>query len=106
MKRHLFDYGMVFVLLLLCVFFSVATLADQHTGGASGGEDLAREVLQSAAPGARVVIIVGHGREDGPFAAALAQALTSKGVTVLATVRGHPRDARKALEKLAQDGTQ
>jgi ribose transport system permease protein len=105
MKRLLFDYGMVFVLLVLCAFFSLATLAEQYTSGAAGGEELARDALQRVGPGARVVIIVGHGREDGPFASALAQTLTSKGVNVLVTVQGHPRDARKALEKLAQDGS-
>jgi ribose transport system permease protein len=104
MKRLLSDYGMVLVLLLLCAFFSVATLAEQYTGGASGGEELAREVLRRVGPGAKVVIIVGTGREDGLFASALAEALRAKGVNVLVTVQGQPRDARKALEKLAKDG--
>jgi ribose transport system permease protein len=104
MKRLLSDYGMVLVLLLLCAFFSVATLAEQYTGGASGGEELARDVLRRVGPGAKVVIIVGTGREDGLFANALSEALTTKGVSVFVTVRGQPHDARKALEKLAKDG--
>jgi ribose transport system permease protein len=102
LARFLADYGMVFILLLLCAYFAVVTLAEQHTGGAPGGESLARDVVRRFGPGVKVVIVVGHGREDGPFADALGKGLTDAGATVLARVQGHPRDARQALGKIAE----
>jgi ribose transport system permease protein len=102
LTRFLSDYGMVFVLLLLCAYFSAVTLAQQQPGGASGGGALARDVVGRFGPGAKVVIVVGHGREDGPFADALAKGLQGAGATVLARVQGHPRDARRELQKIAE----
>ena len=39
------DYGMVFVLLLLCVLFSVLTLKEQHPTGAAAGAQVADMIL-------------------------------------------------------------
>src|SRR5437763_12236117 len=102
LSRFLSAYGMVLVLLVLCAYYSVATLAEQQVGGAAGGEALAREVVRrhgGAAP--KVVIVVGPGREEGTFAEALHGNLADAGATVLADVRGHPSEARAALAKVA-----
>jgi len=104
MQRFLSDYGMVVILLVLCTALSVATLAEQVGAGAPAGEELAQEVLRQFGPKARVVIVGGEGREDGPFADEAARVLQTESATVVARVQGSPRAARLALEKLAQDG--
>ena len=101
-SRFLTDYGMVFVLLLLCVYYSLVTLTEQYAGGTSGGEALARKILREQGPEAKVVIIAGTGRDDVPFAETLQTDLTRAGVTVLARVKGPPSEARKVLQKIAQ----
>src|SRR5436190_19685326 len=104
MAHFLSDYGMLLVLLAVCVGLSVVTYDEQHPGGAAGGDALADEIAQQTAPGARVLIVVRTGEADAAFADALARALAAADRTVVATVRGEPADARKALDNLARGG--
>jgi ribose transport system permease protein len=101
-SRLVSDYGMLLVLLLLCAYYTVATVAEQHPVGAAGGEALARDVVRQAGNGARVLIVVRASREDEEFADALANGLA--GGTVVASVRGQPSDARRVLQQLAGAG--
>lgn len=99
------NHGMMLVLLALGVFFSAVTLAEQNTGGAAGGEELAAQVLKQHGTSVKVVIVVGHGLQDGLFADALKAKLAESGVTVVASVKGQPRDARLMLDKLGSSAS-
>jgi ribose transport system permease protein len=103
-SRFLSDYGMLLVLLVVCIYYSVVTLAEQHPGGAAGGEWLATAIVRQAGPAAKVLIAVRDTQEDAAFADALAHGLSAAGLTVVATVRGQPADARQALEHIANAG--
>jgi ribose transport system permease protein len=100
LARFLSDYGMVLVLLLLCAYYSVVTLGEQQTGGAAGGELLARAVVRQAGTGSRVLIVAGTGRDETAFAGALERELSEAGCKVVGRVQGHPSVARKALHDL------
>jgi ribose transport system permease protein len=100
-SRFLSDYGMIVVLLVLCVVFSWLTWAEQYPGGANGGAGLALRVAREAAPGSRVLVVTRASGEDRQFAAALAEGLEKAGLKVLETVSGEPADARMALDRLA-----
>jgi ribose transport system permease protein len=104
MRRLLSEYGMLVVLLVLCASLSAATLAEQVGGGAPAGEELGQEALRQFGPGVRVVIVVGEGREDLPFADEVSRVLRMGSATVEARLQGPPRTARLALERLAQSG--
>jgi ribose transport system permease protein len=104
-SRFLSDYGIILVLLALCVFFSVATLAQQHPTGAAAGTELAGVIVVRTPPGSTVLVVVRDTKDDADFAAALTDALTAQGRTVLGTLRGQPSATRLALEKLAAEGT-
>ncbi|HAV61485.1 MAG TPA: sugar-transporting ATPase [Verrucomicrobiales bacterium] len=105
MKRLLSDYGMVLVLLALCVFFSAITYTEQHPAGESGGRELARQIIDQADPGATVLIAARAHEEDRLFAEALRNALAAGGITVVEVINGEPSDARRALQSLQQSGT-
>jgi ribose transport system permease protein len=104
MKRFLSEYGMVFILLGLCAALSVATLDEQVGAGAPAGEELGSDVVREFGAKARIVIVGGEGREDGPFIEEAARVVTTASRTVVARVQGSPRAARLALEELGSKG--
>jgi len=104
MRHLLSEYGIVAILLVLCVILSAATLAEQVGTGAPAGEVLAHEVLQRFGAGAKVAIVGGEGHEDGPFIEEAARVLKTGSATPVAQVQGSPRAIRLALEKLEKEG--
>ena len=104
LKPAIADYGMVFVLLLLCAFFSVVTRAEQHPTGALAARQLASAIAADSGKEAKVLIVVRESDEDRAFADELGRRLRERGVTVLDTVRGQPADARRAITALAARG--
>ena len=96
MRSFLQHYGMLVVLLALCVCFSVATLQDQPTVGDAAGRALAARI-----GGKGHVLVVSSGSpEEAAFAKAAADDLKKAGATVEDVVIGDPKDARKALAAL------
>lgn len=91
-------YGMVFVLLLLVVLFSVLTIAEQNPTGVDAGHQVADRIVADHGASAGVLIVTRDTADDRAFADAIASRLTEKGATVRATVNGSPADARKAIE--------
>ena len=94
------DYGMIFVLLLLCLLFSVLTWNRQNPEGADAARLVCRQV-RSADAGA--IIVIGRNNDtDREFTAAAQQRLESSGWKVT-VVNGEPSDARRALNGLVDD---
>lgn len=104
LSRFLSAYGMVFVLALLCAFFSFATYTEQHPTGADAARQLASSILQQFGKSARVLIAVPNQPDAAAFADILQAALTKAGATVVAIVKGEPKDARVALQTVASTG--
>ncbi|MBN1345716.1 MAG: ABC transporter permease [Phycisphaerae bacterium] len=105
LSRLTSDYGMLLVLLLLCVYYSWVTRAKQHPTGVDAGEQLAAEILAQQGPSESVIIVSRDNEEDLAFADTLEHRLKAAGVTVVATVKGQPADARRALSEAAASGT-
>ena len=97
------DYGMIFVLLLLCGLFSLLTLKEQHPTGAAAGERVA-ELIAAKQSNANVLVVTRDTSEDRLFSGAAKSKLTEIGANVLATVNGQPADVRKAIEQILADG--
>lgn len=95
---------MVVVLLLLCGFFSVATYTEQSPAGEVGAKQVAAAIGQQFGKVGRVLIAAGELPDDAAFASRLERDLTASGVQVLAVVKGDPKGAREALQKLALTG--
>ena len=96
------DYGMALVLLGLCVFFSLMTLADQYPTGAAAARQLAIQI--NASGKSSVVIVERSNDEDGVFSTELDDRLSKSGVRVLATVKGEPSEVRRELIRIGESG--
>lgn len=102
--RFLTDYGMILVLVLLCVFFSVVTYSDQSPKGEAGAKQVVTAIAQQFGKAPRVLIAVSDQPDDVPFAASIERELAASGAQVLANVKGSPKDARDALMKINAAG--
>src|SRR5687768_7389754 len=100
-SRLISNYGMAAVLLLLCVYYSWATLQQHHPAGA----DQVFDKLVSGGPQpARVLIVAGANQEDRQFVQRMKQRLETAGVGNIRMAGGEPPLARKALEEMIAAG--
>ncbi|MEM8952810.1 MAG: ABC transporter permease [Verrucomicrobiota bacterium] len=99
--RPLFnDYGMIVVLLLLCVLFSWLTWGKQDPEGADAGRILAKQIIQDFDNSPTILIVARDTATDQSFVTELTTGLKPSDATILKTVQGDPADARQALEQL------
>ena len=96
------DYGMLGVLILLCLFFSVITYEQQQPLGKDGAERLLLKISNNfEKPGS--VIIAGKNGEDGEvFVSHLENELKKKEWLVEAAISGSPIDLGKALRRAVE----
>ena len=94
------DFGMLSVLLLLCVVFSIATIESRYPSGKIAGEQVAHQISKKQGAGARVLIIAGTAAQERAFSRAAVTSLEDSGAVILAVVHGDPRDANLAITKL------
>jgi ribose transport system permease protein len=102
-SRFTTDYGMLFVLLLLCGYYSWATWAEQHPTGAAAGEQVAQTIAGQLGPKARVLIVAGSSPEDGEFVQAARAQLSNHGLDVAAAAQGSPSDALETMRRLGAE---
>lgn len=99
------QYGMLAVLALLCLFFSILTLQEQHATGADAAERVLPGLRARAgdlAPRGVIVALRG-GDVDEVFAGRIAAGLAEAGVPLRGFFRGDPAAVRAAFERfLAQ----
>ena len=96
------DYGMLGVLILLCLFFSVITYEQQQPLGKDGAERLLLKISNNfEKPGS--VIIAGKNGEDGEvFVSHLENELRKNEWLVEAAISGSPIDLGKALRRAVE----
>ncbi len=102
--RFTAEYGMIFVLLLLCALFSILTVSDQSPDGGTGAAQVAEEIEAQLGKSPRVLIVAGDLPEDAGFVPALVRQLKASGAQVLGEAQGKPQNAREALQKIAASG--
>ena len=104
MSRFLADYGMLGVLLLLCLYYSVRTLKQQHPTGEAAAEILARKISRSFESSAKVVIVAKTGKENLAFADTLNELLEKAGFKIVRSIRGDPLSIRNEFGNLVDSG--
>lgn len=100
LQRVASDYGMLIVLILLCGFYSLATLTDQNPRGASAADAVARQIRDAET----VFVAVRATPEDLRFVRALTARLAERGVHVVGTAAGGPPDIREELASITEQG--
>ena len=93
-------FGTLCVLLLLCIFFSIATLKDQHPTDEGAARTLASRISRDYPGTPGVLIVVRQGEEDLLYAATLEEELKRSGANILGKVTGKPSEVRKKIEEL------
>ena len=101
LRRLISDYGMLGVLILLCLLFSILTLTDQYPTGESAGDSLYEQHLANL-PSSRAIVIVATAKpQDSVFVTALSKRIESQQSTPPRIVIGEPQEIRTQLETLA-----
>lgn len=110
------NYGSVFVLLLLCAYYSYATYGEQHPITSKAGIQLAQRIVTElqqhpSASGSEtfsirtpeVLIVIRDTAGDRRFAEAIAAELQRVAVPVAGTVAGTPAAIRAELVRLGEE---
>lgn len=103
-QRFLSDYGMVFVLLLLMLLFTVLTWKEQTPVGSEAGHQVAEAILQQDSA-AVVLIVGGSSAAEQSFVQTAAEQLRAGGATVIGSSEGTAVDARQAIESALSSDT-
>jgi ribose transport system permease protein len=102
LRRLLSDYGMLAVLVLIGLVFSVLTLEEQPATDAAAARRLVAAISRQVPAGGRVLVAVRPTPEDGRLADALVTELSAAGLDVADVVRGEPQAVRASLDRLAK----
>jgi ribose transport system permease protein len=98
MARFLSDYGMLGVLVLLCLLFSALTMSDQNPIGREAADRLIAS-LPTLPSGSQTAIVTQSNSSDSLFAATVANYLKLRGVESHVII-GEPATVRASLEQL------
>jgi len=104
MARILSDYGMVLVLVALCVLFSALTVEEQSPSGDAAADQLLRQVESRCAKTDTILLVGAERRESAALARRLGPKLKDAGFVHARTVIGSPRDLALALDDLQAEG--
>lgn len=93
-------YGSLFVLLLLCGYYSFATWREQHPVTPAAGRELGQRI-QAEFPTGDVLIVIRDTRGDHQFAQAIQASLSGRDVEIVA---GTPAEIRQAVVRAGEQG--
>jgi len=94
--RLLSDYGMLLVLVLLCVLFSLLTITEQTSTGKAGAHLLFEQISKEPPSDGRILIVAGSSGPEKEFASSLHRLLESAGYR-LGELVGDPMQLRARI---------
>jgi ribose transport system permease protein len=97
------DYSMLFVLLLLCLFFSLTTIDQQRPSGSDAASGVVAELRGSVPPRSAVFVVAGKSAADRDFVAAIEDDLDRLNFRVITAVGASPSVVREQLSLLSGD---
>ena len=100
MKKFLINYGMILVLIALCVLFSLLTMKRESATGTTAAGNLTVEVSEQFAVEDTVFVVGSTKKDSERFAAIVSNSLAEKGFTNIREVVGTPRDLRQAWDQV------
>ncbi len=96
------EYGMLIVLVVLCLVLSVVTIERQDPVDESAAFALAATIKSNTSEGDHILIVARNNSEEASFAESVTQALKASGREVVGTANSPP-DARDILETSARE---
>ena len=106
MKIRIFsEYGMLIVLIILCLFFSILTMRDQYPAGEKAAESVYDEIVKSYGPDRSVLIISRGTPDDSLFFHKLLRMLADSGFGSVVSISGDPSGIKYSLEEISESGT-
>jgi ribose transport system permease protein len=97
LRSLFFDYGMLGVLILLCLVCSLATIARQQPLDWWTADALAAKIADQHPGGAAIVVGLAND-EERAFVAAAAEGLRQRGLTVVAAINGLPSETKATIK--------
>jgi len=104
MRKVLANYGMIVVLMGLCVLFSILTLKEQMAEGKSAARSVAGRITREFEKSDVILAVGASNTDSAAFAEHLQNALKGQGFTDARLVIGTPRDVRMAIDKISESG--
>ncbi len=98
------DYGMVLVLIVLCIFFSFLTLNEQTPQDSDAIAGLIERVTTEFNKSDIILVVGAVNTGSEPFAEVLGEELEGEGFSNVRVVVGIPRDLRLALDDIRAKG--
>ncbi|MDZ7359635.1 MAG: ABC transporter permease [candidate division KSB1 bacterium] len=102
--RFFSDYGMLGVLVVLCLYFSWATLQEQHPEGEAAAALVAENISSALAPKSNILVVAKATPQDFEFAEGVRSRLQAAGFNIVAVVTGDPAAVRQSFQALADSG--
>lgn len=98
--RLMRNYGMILVLIGLCILFSILTLKEQSPDSSSAANQIIKKIEQSYNRDDVIITVGAFNKDSEPFAISLKEKLEVKNYPQVLLVTGIPRDLRLALDSL------
>ncbi|MHC4365505.1 MAG: ABC transporter permease [Planctomycetota bacterium] len=105
MRNLIRNYGMVFVLIGLCLFFSVLTLKEQVPESSRAIGRLVEQISKAFRKNDLVLMVGAFNKDSAPFARQLREELEKEGFSNTRVVVGIPRDLRLTLDEIKASGS-
>ncbi|MDG2167461.1 MAG: substrate-binding domain-containing protein [Opitutales bacterium] len=104
MKKLLDNYGIFWVLIGLCAFFSILTLKKQTPTGSAAVSEVYDTIQSDLAKDAGIVVVGAQNQGSADFATNLTSQLIEAGYTQVDSVVGLPTDFRELVEAQKSSG--
>ncbi|MEM7697724.1 MAG: ABC transporter permease [Verrucomicrobiota bacterium] len=105
MKSLFAQYGVLLVLLGLCLLFSSLTIQSESATGESAAEALVERVWGEVEPTDDIIVAGAARKESGDFAEQVGELFEEKGKSVIVVI-GSPRDLKLEFDKIRAAGSQ
>lgn len=95
------NYGMLGILILLCLFFSIMTLRDQYPSGENAAKEILKPLLKSASISDNILIVSRGNEDDSLFAHILRSSLIVNGFHSPTIITGDPSKIKSKMASFA-----
>jgi len=101
LSRLFTEYGMLSILLLLCLLFSILTISEQYPSGEKAAAIMSKTLIEQYQSSSAILVIAGNNEDDSVFACSIEKLLISKGIQSTDVITGDPSAIKAGLMAMA-----